>query len=105
MMTRSFTARGVQLQMGETTTYRHAGYRTVVTPVLLASPLKQHPAGTVIGRVQRREYSGGLIVQLLPTDALLLGMITTGLSVSSWKIKAESGKLAWTGFRLDAFTW
>lgn len=58
MMTRSFTARGVQLQMGETTTYRHAGYRTVVTPVLLASPLKQHPAGTVIGRVQRREYSG-----------------------------------------------
>jgi hypothetical protein len=58
MTTRSFTARGVQLQMGETTTYRHAGYRTVVTPVLLASPLKQHPVGTVIGRVQRREYSG-----------------------------------------------
>ena len=54
----TFTIQGVQLQMGETTTYRHMGYKTAVTPVLLASPLKQHPGGTVIGRVQRKEYSG-----------------------------------------------
>ena len=25
---------------------------------ILASPLKQHPGGTIIGRVQRKEYSG-----------------------------------------------
>lgn len=54
----TFTIQGVQLQMGETTTCRHMGYKTAVTPVLLASPLKQHPGGTVIGRVQRKEYSG-----------------------------------------------
>lgn len=54
----TFTIQGVQLQMGETTTYRHMGYKTAVTPVLLAFPLKQHPGGTVIGRVQRKEYSG-----------------------------------------------
>ena len=54
----TFTIQGVQLQMGETTTYRHMGYTTTVTSVLLASPLKQHPGGTVIGRVQRKEYSG-----------------------------------------------
>ena len=54
----TFTIQGVQLRMGETATHRHMGYKMAVTPVLLAAPLKRHPVGTEIGRVQRKEYSG-----------------------------------------------
>ena len=54
----TFTVRGVAIRHGETTDYRHRGYKTSVTPVLLAGPYKGFPAETQIGTIQSRRFTG-----------------------------------------------
>ena len=54
----TFTINGVAIKHGETHTYRHFGYETLVTPVMLASPYWIFAEGKIIGKIQTRHILG-----------------------------------------------
>ena len=52
------TIDGVSIKHGETHSYRHFGYKTLVTPVMLAAPYLNFPEGKIIGKMQTRHIFG-----------------------------------------------
>lgn len=52
------TIDGVSIKHGATHTYRHFGYKTLVTPVMLAAPYENFPKGKIIGQIQTRHIFG-----------------------------------------------